>query len=271
MKLIRHLSPTGPAWAALQPDGLAVVVRGDLANGFVATDERVAPGPRLAPVDPVAIYGVGLNYHAHARQLGRAPEPHPLIFMKSPASIQHPGQPILVPSALPCHALDYEGELAVVIGRAAKNVPPERALDHVLGYTIANDVADRAWQFQHGGGQFCQGKSFDTFCPLGPVLITPDELPAGPDLPLRTWVNDELRQEGRTGDMIFNVAHLIAFLSAGKTLPSGTVILTGTPGGAGHGRTPPVYLRPGDVVRVEIEGLGILQNPVAPEPVAHGL
>jgi 2-keto-4-pentenoate hydratase/2-oxohepta-3-ene-1,7-dioic acid hydratase in catechol pathway len=136
-------------------------------------------------------------------------------------------------------------------------------MDHVLGYTCANDVTARDWQFQLGGGQFCQGKSFDTFCPLGPVLVTADEIPDPGSLRLSTRVNGVVRQNGSTGDMIFDVPSLVSFLSKGKTLLPGTVILTGTPHGVGHTWTPPVYLQPGDCVEIEIENIGTLVNNVA--------
>lgn len=265
MKIIRHLTSDGPAYAALQPDGSARNLTGDFTTGFHLTDTVVTPGPLLPPVEPATLYCIGLNYRLHADQLGRIPQSYPLIFIKSNHCIHPPGAPIEIPITLPSDAVDYEGELAVVIGRTAKNVPREEALDYVFGYTIANDVSARDWQFQLGGGQFCQAKSFDTFCPLGPVLITPDELPLSLDLRLRTTVNGELRQDGRTGDMLFDVPSLIAFLSASKTLLPGTVILTGSPGGTGHSLQPPVYLKNGDIVRVEIEGIGTLENPVTLE------
>jgi 2-keto-4-pentenoate hydratase/2-oxohepta-3-ene-1,7-dioic acid hydratase in catechol pathway len=162
--------------------------------------------------------------------------------------------------------VDYECELAVVIGKTCKNVSRTKALEYVLGYTCGNDVSARDWQLERSGGQWCRGKSFDTFAPLGPCLATPDELPCPLALRIRTEVNGETLQDWNTSDMIFDVPALIEFLSGSTTLLPGTVILTGTPHGVGMARTPPRWLRPGDVVSVEIEGIGRLTNPVALEP-----
>lgn len=265
MKIIRHHTPDGPAWAALQPDGTAHAIDGDLFGEWSVSDRAVVIGPLLAPVAPAAIFGIGLNYRKHAEQLGIALVPHPLVFMKAGNTVQYPNGPIEIPRTLASEAVDYEGELAVIIGKACKNATRETALEYVLGYTVANDVSARDWQFKLGGGQFCQGKTFDTFCPMGPVLVTVDELCDGSGLALRTTVNGELRQEGNTSDLIFDVRELIVFLSASKTLLPGTIILTGTPGGAGHTMKPPVYLQAGDTVSVEIEGIGTLTNPVIDE------
>ncbi len=268
MRLIRHLAAQGPAYAALQPDGSALALDGDplAAGGLRATGVPMRPGKLLAPVSPPNILGVGLNYRSHAEEVGRPLPQFPMIFVKTTNTLQNPGDPILLPrSQNASHEVDYEGELAVVIGRAARNVSRENALDHVLGYTIANDVSARDWQFKWGGGQFCQGKGFDTFCPLGPVLVTADELPDPGRLAIRTRVNGELRQTSTTADLIFDVPTLITFLSASKTLLSGTVILTGTPSGVGAAFNPPRFLKPGDTVSIEIEGLGTLTNPVAAE------
>jgi 2-keto-4-pentenoate hydratase/2-oxohepta-3-ene-1,7-dioic acid hydratase in catechol pathway len=267
MKLIRHFFTGAPAYAALQPDGTAHEIAGDIFGDFQLTGRIFNPGKRLAPVTPPNILGIGLNYKSHAADLNRPPPDHPMLFIKSTNTVQHPGDPIEIPRALPSFEVDYEGELAIVIGRLCKNVPRDRALDYVLGYTIANDVTARDWQFKLGGGQFCQGKSFDTFCPLGPVLVTKDELPDPGKLRLRTRVNGEVRQDNTTADMIFDVPALIAFLSASKQLFPGTVILTGTPRGVGIAAKPPVFLQPGDRVEIEIEGIGILSNPVILEPV----
>ena len=271
MKLIRHLTPSGPAYAALQPDGSAEILVGEPfhAEGLRASGRTVEPGPLLAPVVASNIFGVGLNYRSHALEMGRPPPEFPMIFVKTTNVVQDPGAPIQLPrSSNASHEVDYEGELAVVIGRPAKNVRAADALDHVLGYTVANDVSARDWQFKWGGGQFCQGKGFDTFCPLGPVLVTPDEIPDPGVLGIRTWVNGELRQNSNTSDLIFDVPRLIAFLSASKTLLPGTVILTGTPGGVGAGLKPPRFLQPGDTVTIEVEGIGSLTNPVVAEAVA---
>jgi 2-keto-4-pentenoate hydratase/2-oxohepta-3-ene-1,7-dioic acid hydratase in catechol pathway len=161
--------------------------------------------------------------------------------------------------------VDYECELAVVIGKASRNVSREKALDYVLGYTCANDVSARDWQKQFGGGQWCRGKTFDTFCPLGPWLVTPDEIPNPNALKIRTRVNGELLQDSTTEDMIFDVPRLIEFLSGSTTLLPGTVILTGTPQGVGMARNPPRWLKAGDMVSEEVERIGTLTNPVMDE------
>ena len=218
----------------------------------------------LAPVVPTNIIGIGLNYRRHAEEGGKGVPARPMWFMKTTGAVQDPGGAIVLP-AQGAGEVDSEGELAVVLARAARNVPRAEALSYVLGYTCANDVSARDWQFRLGYGQFCQGKSFDTFCPLGPVLVTPDELGDPQALRLRTRVNGDLRQDWSTSDMVFDVATLIEFLSASRTLPAGTVILTGTPHGVGYARTPPAWLRPGDTVSVEIEKIGTLNNPVAAE------
>lgn len=267
MKLIRHLTPAGPAWAALQSDGTARAIAGDLLGDFRVTDRNVSPGKRLAPLQPANLLCIGLNYRKHAAESNSPPPPHPVLFLKNTASVQHPGDPIEIPQKLPSTRVDYECELAVVIGRRCKNVSRTQALDYVLGYTCANDVSARDWQRDGGGGQWCQGKSFDTFCPLGPVLVTKDEIPNPNDLRIKTVLNGEVMQDWTTSDMIFDIPALIEFLSGSKTLLPGTVILTGTPHGVGFARKPPVWLKPGDTVSVEIEKIGTLTNPVINEPV----
>ena len=161
--------------------------------------------------------------------------------------------------------MDYECELAVVIEKSAKNVERHQAFDYVLGYTCANDVSARRWQKEGGGKQWCRGKSFDTFCPLGPCLVTPDEIPDPNTLKIKTMLNDKIMQDSTTADMIFDVPALISFLSEGTTLLPGTVILTGTPQGVGFARNPPVFLKKGDKVTIEIEGIGALVNSVSEE------
>jgi len=187
------------------------------------------------------------------------------LFMKMPSSIQAPLKPIVIPQHLKSDKVDYECELAVVIGRTCKNVSEAEALDYVFGYTAANDVSARDWQKHAGGGQWCRGKTFDTFCPLGPVLVTQDEIEDPQNLRIRTLINGETYQDSHTRDMIFSVAQLIAFLSGSTTLEPGTVILTGTPEGVGMARDPRRWLTEGDIVSIEIEGIGTLTNPVVNE------
>ncbi len=263
MRLIRHLSPTGPAYAALQPDGSALEIAGDpLAGTHRLTDRVVVPGPRLAPVAPTTIIGICLNYAKHAAEGRKEPPERPIWFMKLPGSVQNPGAPIRLPRLQPTEKPDYEAELAIVLGRDCRDATRENALSYVLGYTCANDVSARDWQRDWSGSQWCHAKSFDTFCPLGPVLVTPDELTTPNALRIRSVLNGAVMQDSSTADMIFDVPAIIAFLSADKTLPAGTVILTGTPEGVGFARKPPVWLRPGDTIEVEIEGIGTLTNPV---------
>jgi len=267
MKIIRHLTPSGPAYAALQPDGSAREISGSLFGPFSVTDKVVKPGKILAPIIPVNILAIGLNYRRHAAEGGKGVPENPMLFLKSTNSLQNPGDPIEIPMKLASHEVDYECELAVVIGKTCKNATRENALDYVLGYTAANDVSARDWQVRLNGGQFCQGKSFDTFCPMGPVLVTKDEIPNPNALGIKTILNGHAMQDWSTDDMVFDVPSLIVFLSGSKTLLPGTVILTGTPHGVGYARKPPVFLKAGDTVCIEIERIGTLSNPVINEVV----
>jgi 2-keto-4-pentenoate hydratase/2-oxohepta-3-ene-1,7-dioic acid hydratase in catechol pathway len=238
----------------------ALRIEGSLMGEHRVTDERLIIERRLAPVVPADILCIGLNYRAHATETGaRFPE-HPVLFMKAGNALNHPEHDI--PLSEHSREVDYEGELVVVIGRDATRVPRERALDHVLGYMCGNDVSARDWQMQKplGGGQFVRGKSFDGFAPVGPVLVTADEIPDPNALRLSTTVNGRLMQDTSTGDMIFDVPTLIAELSTTMTLRAGAIIFTGTPSGVGYVRQPPVFLQDGDEVVVEIEGIGKLRN-----------
>jgi 2-keto-4-pentenoate hydratase/2-oxohepta-3-ene-1,7-dioic acid hydratase in catechol pathway len=270
MKIIRYTTPDHPThYGLLHPEGKVTRADGELFAGLVDTGEVVENYTLLAPVDPRAVYCIGLNYRAHAAETGAKLPEYPVLFMKSPAALQHPGEPIRLPRQLRSEKVDFEGELAVVIGKTCKNVSPKEALDYVLGYVCANDVSARDWQREYGGSQWCRGKTFDTFLPLGPCLVTPDELGNPQALQLRTLVNGEVMQESSTADMIFPVAQLISFLSGSSTLLPGSVILTGTPSGVGMARTPQVWLQPGDIVQVDISGIGVLVNPVLEEEVAE--
>ncbi len=267
MKLIRHLTPSGPAYAALQPDGSARAIEGDILGDFCVTDQVVKPGKVLAPLQPANLLCIGLNYRKHAEEGGKGPPERPILFIKNTGAVQNPDDPIELPVKQPSTMVDYECELAVVIGRKCKNVSKAQAFDYVLGYTCANDVSARDWQRTLGGGQWCHAKSFDTFCPLGPVLVTKDEIPEPNNLRIKTVLNGAVMQDWNTSDMIFDVPTLISFLSSSKTLLPGTVILTGTPHGVGFARNPPVWLKAGDTVSIEIEKIGTLTNPVTNEPV----
>jgi 2-keto-4-pentenoate hydratase/2-oxohepta-3-ene-1,7-dioic acid hydratase in catechol pathway len=246
-------------------DGSILRIDGDIFGDWSATATPAMVEKLLAPVAPSQILCIGLNYRRHAEETNAKIPEHPILFMKGVGAVQHPGDPIFIPRHLPSEEVDYECELAVVIGKPAKNVSRDRALEHVLGYTCANDVSARDWQIRRGGGQWCRGKTFDTFAPLGPRLVTPDEIPNPNALGIATILNGERVQDWTTADMIFDVARLIEFLSGSTTLVPGTVILTGTPHGVGMARTPPRWLRPGDVVTVEIENIGRLTNPVEAE------
>jgi 2-keto-4-pentenoate hydratase/2-oxohepta-3-ene-1,7-dioic acid hydratase in catechol pathway len=250
-------------------DGTAQVLEGGLFTGLVRSEARAEVRRLLPPVDPVNIFCVGLNYRAHAAETGAPLPSDPVLFMKPTTAVIGPGDPIPLPACSRGPEVDYECELAVVIGVRGRDIPEQRALEHVLGFTAANDVSARRWQ-KHNGGQWVRGKSFDGFCPLGPALVTRDELPDPQGLRLRTRLNGRIMQEGSTADMIFSVARLVSFLSQDTTLLPGTVILTGTPPGVGFARTPPVFLRAGDEVTVEVEGIGALRNPVRAGPVREG-
>lgn len=217
----------------------------------------------LCPVRaPEKVLAIGLNYSDHARESGAALPETPLVFAKTPNSLVGPDEAVGWRAA-DAEQVDYEAELAVVIGRRAHRVPTAGALDHVLGYTACNDVSARDVQFSDG--QWTRGKSFDTFCPLGPWIVTRDEVPDPQSLGVRCRVNGELLQDGTTADMVFPVAELVSRLSQVMTLEPGDVIATGTPVGVGFARTPPVFLRDGDVVEIEIDGLDVLRNPVRVE------
>jgi 2-keto-4-pentenoate hydratase/2-oxohepta-3-ene-1,7-dioic acid hydratase in catechol pathway len=242
----------------------AIMLTGELFGELKDTGKKVHVKKLLAPVVPAAILCIGLNYKEHAGETGLKLPEYPVLFMKNPAAVANPGDSIIIPrmcTRVP--EVDYEIELAIVIGRTAKNVSAADALNYVLGYTIGNDVSARRWQMHAGSGQWVRGKSFDTFCPLGPVLVTRDEIPNPQSLQLTCYLNGNVMQNANTSDMIFTVAEFIAYLSEDTTLVPGTVIMSGTPGGVGFARKPPVYLKPGDVLELKIDGIGMLINPVS--------
>lgn len=268
MKIIRYLDSHGAAHHAFaRADGSFELLAGSLLDGVQPTGQTAEVVKLLAPVEAGAIWCVGLNYRHHAEETKAQIPEYPVLFFKGPNTVQNPGDPILLPRHLRSDDVDYECELAVVIGKRCKNVSRANALDYVLGYTCANDVSARDWQIRKGGSQWCRGKTFDTFAPLGPCLVTPDELPDPNALGIRTILNGESVQDWNTNDMIFDVPTLIEFLSGSTTLLPGTVVLTGTPHGVGMARRPRLYLKPGDTVTIEIDGIGALTNPVAEEVV----
>jgi 2-keto-4-pentenoate hydratase/2-oxohepta-3-ene-1,7-dioic acid hydratase in catechol pathway len=266
MRIIRFVDRAGRTLAAAeQPDGTARVISGDVFGEHAVTAEIADVARLLAPVAITQVLGIGLNYRKHAEETKAKIPEYPILFMKSLGAVQDPGAPIVIPRRLASEEVDYECELGVVIGRACKNVPRALALEYVLGYTCANDVSARDWQIKRGSGQWCRGKTFDTFAPLGPALVTRDDIPNPNALRITTTINGEVLQDSNTADMIFDVPRLIEFLSGSTTLLPGTVILTGTPPGVGMARTPPRWLAAGDVVTVEIEKIGKLTNPVVLE------
>ena len=277
---------------SVSPDGLHLtpfaLEPADARYGALRLIERVAAGLALpAPSGPAValaelqllaplplprrnLFCVGRNYHAHAQELqasvfkdnNRNTAAWPIIFTKVPECVVGPEADVLLPGAAISEQIDYEAELAVVIGRGGRNISRAQAMDHVYGYTIVNDVTARDVQMRHG--QWDLGKSFDTFCPMGPWIVSADELD-GSDTRVRCWVSPaggapELRQDGRTRDLIFDLPSLIETCSRGITLYPGDVIATGTPAGVGMAMTPPRWLQPGDLVRIEIDGIGSLQN-----------
>jgi 2-keto-4-pentenoate hydratase/2-oxohepta-3-ene-1,7-dioic acid hydratase in catechol pathway len=225
-----------------------------MPDGALPADARVC-----APLRPASIVCIGLNYLDHVRETGMEAPSRPLVFSKLRSSVIGPGDAIRIDPAVTTQ-VDWEVELGVVIGRQAHRLAVEDALDVVFGYTAANDVSARDVQF--GDGQWVRGKSLDTFCPLGPALVTRDEVPDPQQVGLRTRVNGETVQDSTTAEMVFGVAELISFCSHSFTLLPGDVLLTGTPWGCGAFADPPRYLRAGDVVEVDVDGIGTLANPV---------
>jgi len=244
---------------------IAYRIEGDLFSSYKVTNDKLKVEKLLAPLVPTDILCIGLNYRDHAAESNSPIPVNPMLFIKSSNTLNHPFDPIYIPKR--SSMIDYECELAVVIGKAAKHVSRDRALDYVFGYTIANDVSARDWQREKslGGGQFARGKSFDSFCPLGPAIVTKDEIPNPNALRLKTTLNGQVMQDHTTADMIFDVPTLIESLSSTLTLRPGSIILTGTPHGVGFARTPPVWLKAGDRIVLEIEKLGRLENPIAAE------
>ncbi len=263
--------PGGPATMAdLVARGAPVVdaLRAAAASGagtFVSRGRALADATLLAPLPrPGKIVAIGRNYREHTTEEGVEPPPAPLIFAKWPTAVVGPGAAIEWDPAVTAQ-VDYEAELAVVIGRRARHVRVEDALDHVLGYTCLNDVSARDLQF--GDGQWVRGKSLDTFCPMGPALVTADEIGDPGDLAISCWVGEERVQDARTSAMYFGVAEIISYCSRSFTLEPGDVIATGTPGGVGVFRDPPRFLADGDRVAVEIERIGRLENVCRHVPV----
>ncbi|MGZ5791486.1 MAG: fumarylacetoacetate hydrolase family protein [Croceibacterium sp.] len=264
-----RITPLMPTPGQADTGALAVIQA--LANGArfpdVAGESLALETVRLEAPLPKPLrnlWCVGRNYHAHARELATSvfknkdadPESWPIVFTKVPECVIGPRDEVRLPHGISSQ-IDYEAELAVVIGKGGRNIAKAEAMSHVFGYTIVNDVTARDVQSRHQ--QWDLGKSFDTFCPMGPWIVTADELD-GTATRVRCWVNGELRQDGLTQDMIFDIPTLIETCSRGITLYPGDVIATGTPAGVGMGMKPPRYLGAGDVVRIAIDGVGVIEN-----------
>ncbi|MBI4483359.1 MAG: fumarylacetoacetate hydrolase family protein [Acidobacteria bacterium] len=265
MKYVSFEMNASSSFGVLQGDRVVAV-----ASPFQVLEEELA-GTRGYPLSmvrlraplpqPGKIMCMGRNYVEHAREQGVEPPKSPVIFAKYPTAVIGPGDPIVLPSI--SQKVDYEAELAVVIGRRGKKIAESHALDHVLGYTILNDVSARDLQFTDG--QWVRGKSCDTFAPLGPWIVGKEEIPDPHRLDIELRVNGDLRQASNTRHQIFKIPFLISYLSQAMTLEPGDILSTGTPSGVGVFRDPPVFLKPGDVVEITIEAIGTLQNPVVGE------
>jgi 2,4-didehydro-3-deoxy-L-rhamnonate hydrolase len=264
MRLLSFDGPAGHGFGRLEEESVVPMGADLLAYLSGAPVSETKPLPLssvrlLAPVpNPGKVVCIGLNYRDHARESGQPLPEEPVLFAKYANSVIGSGEPIVIPPVT--EKVDYEAELCVVIGRMAYEVAPADALDFVAGYTCANDVSARDLQFR--GGQWTRGKTVDTFLPTGPWLVTTEELPDPQSLGLRCLLNGHTMQESNTSQMVFGVAQLISFISQTITLLPGDLIATGTPSGVGYARKPPVYLRAGDVVTIEIAGIGSLVNPV---------
>lgn len=264
MKIIRFEDAQGRVgYGAIAGDDYARAERLDgdpyADGGLRRSGEIVDVARLLAPIAPSNVLCIGLNYRRHADESNMAYPERPVLFIKPTSTVVGPGDAIKLPPQ--SSEVDYECELAIVIGKAASNVSEADALDYVLGYTCANDVSARDWQLRMDR-QWARGKSFDTFCPLGPAIVTTDDIPDPDALPISLVLSGETVQSSNSADMIFSTRQIISYLSQGMTLLPGTVILTGTPEGVGMGRNPQVWLKPGDICDVVIEGIGTLRNPV---------
>jgi 2-keto-4-pentenoate hydratase/2-oxohepta-3-ene-1,7-dioic acid hydratase in catechol pathway len=262
MKIVRCRTKSGETtYGSVKPDGSVNRIVGCIFGSHTVTADRLEVDKLLAPVAPPNVICIGLNYRKHAEESKMEIPRSPLVFMKATTTVCNPGDPILIPHMAP-NEVDYECELALVIGRPARNVKAADAQSYVLGYTCGNDVSARDAQL--GDKQWVRGKSFDNFCPLGPYLVKGEGF--DPDnAGIRTRVNGKVLQDSNTNDLIFSTSRLVEFLSHNFTLLPGTVIMTGTPYGVGFARKPPVFLKHGDVAEIEIDGIGVLKNPVVAE------
>ncbi len=291
MRLITYQGPNGPRAAGLRggqfvdlndaDPHLPASMKSLLALGpaglerAAAATAKGAPHPMtsirlLAPIaDPGKVICVGLNYADHARESGVAPPEEPVLFNKFPTALVAHGEPLVLPRV--SREVDYEAELVVVIGRGGRHIARERAFEHVAGYCPGHDVSARDWQLHKPGKQWLLGKTFDTFAPCGPALVTRDEVPRPGKLRIQFRLNGRTLQDSNTDQLIFPIDELVAYISQVCTLAPGDLIFTGTPPGVGFARKPPIFLQAGDVAEVEIEGLGVLTNPVVAEAVDERL
>lgn len=286
MRLATLNTPAGPRPAALVGDryvdlvtadpNLPASVRKIIADPALLAAARTAaakPGAESVPAEaaklhapvpnPQKVVCVGLNYRDHAAESNMPIPREPVLFSKFPSALVGHGEPIVVPAV--STKVDYEAELVIVIGKAGRRIPEARAMDHVAGYTVGHDVSARDWQLEKDGKQWMVGKTFDTFAPVGPTLVTRDEVPDPHKLGIRLRLNGRTMQDSNTAQMIFSVAQLVSYLSVVFTLEPGDLVFTGTPPGIGHALKPPVYLKGGDTTEVEIDILGTLRNPVVGE------
>ena len=284
MRFLTDQTDAGPRLGVVQGDRVLPLPGHDMLSlieagpaGLDAARAALAAGGQTLALDSLSLLApipaprrnimcVGLNYMAHGKESAEAkgqkfvPPDRPLFFTKNTTAINHPGGAIPVDDAV-SPEIDWEVELGVVIGKRGKNIKPGEAMSYIFGYTVVNDVSARDVQSNHGG-QFFKGKSLDGLCPMGPVIVTADELTDPHNLRVQTRVNGVTKQDSNTSDLIFNIPTLIDWLSRGMTLLPGDVIATGTPAGVGFARTPAEFLRPGDTVEVEVQGIGVLRNSV---------
>lgn len=286
MRLISFASTAGPRVGGVLPNGFYVDLQQVDASLPTDMTQLLALGreglqrastalPKGKPIDPKEvkllppvprpekIFCIGLNYADHAKETGKQPPSEPVVFSKFVTALRANSEQIVLPRL--SEKVDFEAELVVVIGKGGRHIPKEKALEHVAGYTCGNDVSARDWQNHKPGGQWLLGKSFDSFAPLGPELVTADEVGNAGDLRICLRINGNTMQDSRTSQLIFGVAELISYISGVCTFSPGDLIYTGTPPGVGFARKPPIYLQPDDVVEVEIERIGMLRNPVVGE------
>jgi 2-keto-4-pentenoate hydratase/2-oxohepta-3-ene-1,7-dioic acid hydratase in catechol pathway len=285
MRLVTYQSPTGPRVAGIRDGSFIDLNRADMgvphciksllaqgpaglrraANAMTIGQPIPSAEVKLLPIvpNPEKIICVGKNYAEHARETGSLPPSEPVFFSKFSSAIGGDGQPIVLPRV--SDEVDYEAELVVVIGVGGRYISKESAFAHVAGYCCGNDVSARDWQREKPGGQWLLGKSFDTFAPIGPALVTADEIPNPDKLAIELRLNGRVMQQSNTSQFLFPIAELIAYVSQVCTLMPGDLLFTGTPPGVGFARKPPVFIHSGDVVEVEIERVGVLRNPVVGE------